>query len=137
MTGITPATGAAHMALITHHGVGDQTGHHSHPHRGRGPDRGTQLLLPCSTPTHASRRCCAPNPAIAAMKQCIEDTTEHDTDWARTAAAAIQRPRRPRPGPLLDRLEEITETHHGAGLFFQGVPDIYFHLLPELRAPAG
>ncbi|MDZ7883303.1 MAG: hypothetical protein U5N53_10515 [Mycobacterium sp.] len=78
-------------------------------------------------------------PAIAAIRQCIDLTADADDqpDWVRAAANAIAAHADEDNTRLAQVVDDFLDDGRGDGPLFQGIADIHFHLMPELRAPAG
>lgn len=129
------------MALISHHAVGDQAGITAIIDEAENADRATQLFIALLDAYRAIVPLLRTDSSITAMGQCIDITADagadEQPDWVRAAATVIAAHRDNKPNRLFDAVEEIHQAHGGSGLLFQGVSDIYFHLMPELRAPAG
>jgi len=126
-------------ALIRHHAIGDQAGITAILDEAEADDRGTQLLIALLGTFSFIQPLLRTDAAITAIRQCIDLTATADDqpDWVRCAAAAIAAYADQDRDRLGDAIDEILDAGRGAGVLFQGISDIYFHLMPELRAPAG
>jgi hypothetical protein len=126
-------------ALIRHHAVGDQEGITAILVEGEAEDRGTQLLVALLGIFAFIQPLLRTDTARTAMRQCIDLTADADDQpyWVRAAASAIAAYADDDKQRLGDAIDSVLAEGRGAGVLFQGVSDIWFNLMPELRAPAG
>lgn len=126
-------------ALIRHHAIGDQAGITAILDEATTEDRGTQLLVALLGVFSFITPLLRTEPARTAIRECIDLTADADDQpqWVRAAASAIAAHADDDKQRLGDAIDEVLDEGRGGGPLFQGISDIYFHLMPELRAPAG
>lgn len=126
-------------ALIRHHGIGDQEGITAILEEAEAHDRGTQLFVALLGIYSFVESVLRTEASQVAVRQCIDLTTDADDQpyWVRAAASAIAAHADDDKDRLCDVIDEVLAEGRGAGVLFQGVSDIWYHLMPELRAPAG
>lgn len=126
-------------ALIRHHAIGDQAGITAILKESTAEDRGTQLLQALLGVFAIIQPLLRTEPARTAIRECIDITADdHDQpDWVRAAAAAIAAHADEDNTRLAEIVADFLDTGRGGGPLFEGIASIHFHLMPELRAPAG
>ena len=126
-------------ALIRHHAVGDQAGITAVLEEAETEDRGTELLVALLGIFAFIEPLLRTDTARTAIRQCIDITADADDQpyWVRAAASAIAAYADDDKQRLGDVIDEVLAEGRGAGVLFQGIADIWFNLMPELRAPAG